>query len=205
MPVDAGQLRYGLDRDHLGLVAWGEEPERALVAIGDATGLALLTVAGTDTTAWGWLGALEIGSAERRAVRCLEPPTGIRIAIGERGQGPEGFRLTHRQAWNTYRIARDTSVVVAAQRMWKFWRRTFRESTPEVDVHARRMDAVRTSRVRGRGRGERVGEVVASRSRASGRRDVSTLGWREYGVLTRGRTSSTPTCRPGLLGAWRQV
>lgn len=114
MPVDAGQLRYGLDRDHLGLVAWGEEPERALVAIGDATGLALLTVAGTDTTAWGWLGAPEIGSDELRAVRRLEPPTGIRIAIGERGHGPEGFRLTHRQAWNTYRIARDTSDVVTS-------------------------------------------------------------------------------------------
>ena len=28
-PGDAGQLRYELDRDHLGLVAWGDEPERA--------------------------------------------------------------------------------------------------------------------------------------------------------------------------------
>ena len=108
-PIDAGQLRYELDQDHLALIAWGDEPERSLGALGDATGLALLKVAGTDTTAWGWLGAFEIGDRELRAVRDFEPPTGVRLAIGEPGHGTDGFRLSHRQALSTYRIARDAS------------------------------------------------------------------------------------------------
>jgi hypothetical protein len=108
-PVDASQLRYELDRDHLALIAWGREPERALVAIRDATELALITVAGTDTTTWGWLGASEIGELELRAVRSFRPPNGTRLAIGEHARGVDGFRLTHRQAWNTYRIARDSA------------------------------------------------------------------------------------------------
>ncbi len=102
-PVDVGQLAYELDREHLGLVAWGERPERALTALRDATGLALLTVAGTGATAWGWLGG------DTGLVRELEPPAGVRLAIGEPARGAEGFRLTHRQAWDAYRIARDSS------------------------------------------------------------------------------------------------
>ena len=108
-PVEAGLLGYELERDHVGLVAWGEQPERALDAIRDATGLALLTVAGTGATAWGWLGAAAIGDGELRAVRGLEWPAGVRLAIGEPRHGADGFRLTHRQALSAYRIARDGS------------------------------------------------------------------------------------------------
>ena len=108
-PIDVGQLGYELDHDHLGLVAWGDEPERSLAALRDATGLTLLDVASTDMTAWGWLGASGIGDRELRAVRDFEPPAGVRLAFGEPGHGTEGFRLSHRQALSTYRIARDAS------------------------------------------------------------------------------------------------
>lgn len=111
-PVDVGQLRYELERDHLGIVAWGHMPERALFVLRDEIDLPVLSVAGTDTTAWGWLGAAELGDKELRQVRALTPPDGVRVAIGEPGYGREGFRLTHRQAWNAYRIARDSEAAV---------------------------------------------------------------------------------------------
>jgi PucR C-terminal helix-turn-helix domain/GGDEF-like domain len=105
-PVDTGQLGYSLHGEHLGVIAWGQEPERALLALRDATGLALLTVAGTDATAWGWLGATTLGHTELRAVRDFAPPASAHLAIGEPGQGLEGFRVSYRQAWNTYRLSR---------------------------------------------------------------------------------------------------
>jgi hypothetical protein len=106
-PVDAAELGYRLDREHLAVVAWGDHPDRVLIALRDATGLALLTVAGTGATAWGWLGAAAIGDVALRAVRDFEPPAGVRLAIGEPARGAEGFRLAHRRAWAAYRIARD--------------------------------------------------------------------------------------------------
>lgn len=105
-PVDPSPLNYTLDQEHLGLIAWGHEPERALVALREATGLAMLVITGADPTAWGWLGAGTFTPADERAVQRFTPPGGVRLALGERGQGHDGFRLTHRQAWNTYRLAR---------------------------------------------------------------------------------------------------
>lgn len=111
-PVDGGQLGYALDQQHLGVVAWGHEPEHALAMLRAATGLALLSVAGTDTTAWGWLGASQLGARGLRALRAFAPPVGARLALGEPAAGREGFRLTHRQAWSTYRIARSSAAPV---------------------------------------------------------------------------------------------
>jgi hypothetical protein len=108
-PVDTGQLGYSLHQEHLGVVAWGREPQRALAALKEATQLALLSVAGTETTVWGWLGHGEIGKRELRAMREFQPPIGVQLAIGEPGSGREGFCVTHRQAWNAYRIARSSS------------------------------------------------------------------------------------------------
>jgi hypothetical protein len=105
-PVDPSPLNYVLDQEHLGLIAWGHEPERALVALRETTGLAMLVVTGADPTAWGWLGANELTPANERAIRSFTPPGGVRLALGERGRGLDGFRLSHRQAWNTYRLAR---------------------------------------------------------------------------------------------------
>lgn len=56
VPIDAAQIAYSLEQSHLGVVAWGDAPERALADAAEAAGLALLTVSGTDGTAWGWLG-----------------------------------------------------------------------------------------------------------------------------------------------------
>jgi hypothetical protein len=105
--VDSGQLGYGFDREHLAVIAWGKQPEVALASLREPTGFSLLTVAGTGSTVWGWLGGPAIGEREQRALRAVRLPDGARLALGQPGHGIEGFRLSHRQAWRTYRIARD--------------------------------------------------------------------------------------------------
>jgi len=102
----SGALDYELERDHLAVIAWGEEPERALCRLRGATGLDLVEVAGTGSTAWAWLGAGRIGEREVGAASRFVPPMGTHLAIGEPAHGVDGFRLTHRQAWNVYRIIR---------------------------------------------------------------------------------------------------
>ena len=125
VPIDAAQIAYSLEQSHLGVVAWGEAPERALADAAEAAGLALLTVSGTDGTAWGWLGGTradvvpaggEHGPAGPSADGVhvpadakLEPPPGTQLAVGTPGEGVEGFRSSHRQALSTYRIARGTT------------------------------------------------------------------------------------------------
>ena len=106
-PVDAAALGYPVDADHLGLVAWGREPERALLSLGAATGRPLLAVASTDSTAWGWLAAPGLDADGMRAVAALVDGGRLRLAIGGGGAGEEGFRQTHREALETFRIARE--------------------------------------------------------------------------------------------------
>jgi DNA-binding PucR family transcriptional regulator len=112
--VEASQLGYELERDHLAVVAWGQNAERAALALREATGLSLLAISGTHPTSWGWLGGTEIESRHLKAVRELSLPQGARIALGEPARGIEGFRLSHRQAMSAYRIARDTAAPVTA-------------------------------------------------------------------------------------------
>ena len=106
-PVDAAALGYPVDGDHLGLVAWGREPERALLSLGAATDRPLLAMASTDSTAWAWLAAASLDADGMRAVAGLVDGGRLRLAIGGGGHGEEGFRQTHREALETFRIARE--------------------------------------------------------------------------------------------------
>ncbi|HEY1853859.1 MAG TPA: helix-turn-helix domain-containing protein [Solirubrobacterales bacterium] len=112
--VEASQLGYELERQHLAVVAWGQNAERAVLALRGATGLALLAISGTYPTSWGWLGGAEIGGRQLKAIRDAALPEGARIALGEPEGGIDGFRLSHRQALSAYRIARDTRAPVTA-------------------------------------------------------------------------------------------
>lgn len=106
--IDAGSLNYDFAGPHISLVAWGSDAQRVPAAIQGRAGLPLLSVAGTPTTTWAWLGVSDLdrdGAAVREA---LEDNPGARLAVGEPATGIEGFRLSHRQAWGAYRIARDT-------------------------------------------------------------------------------------------------
>ena len=101
--VDTRSLGYDLDLQHVGVVAWGAQPEQALSRIAAAAGMTLLTTPGTDATAWGWLGASG-DAAVIDAERAL--PDDTRISLGEPAPGVDGFRRTHFQAVEAYRVAR---------------------------------------------------------------------------------------------------
>lgn len=105
-PVDAGgHLGYELDRAHLAVIAWGTRSSQALTALGDATGISLLKTVNSDATAWGWLGARELGEQELRPIRKFEPVEGTRLAFGEPAVGADGFRTSHAQAVIAHRLA----------------------------------------------------------------------------------------------------
>jgi hypothetical protein len=108
-PVDAAPLAYDLAGEHLGVVAWGAQVNRALAAVRDATGLSLLSVAGTETTVWAWIGGRSI---DEQAAVGAALPAGARLAFGAPAHGPDGFRRTHREAWSAYRVARSTDASI---------------------------------------------------------------------------------------------
>jgi hypothetical protein len=103
--VDQGELGYGIDQEHIGVVAWGADAEQALMALADATGGSVLVTTGSDNAAWGWIGgrAIRLQGAEAIA-ELLQSDT--YVALGAPGHGLEGFRATHRQALEAQRVAR---------------------------------------------------------------------------------------------------
>lgn len=106
VPTDTEQLGYNLRTEHLAVVAWGRSPEANIRTIAHALEARHLTVSGTSGTVLGWLGASSLE-------RVLEAnPDGFKampetyLSIGEIAPGVEGFRLSHRQAWQAYRVNR---------------------------------------------------------------------------------------------------
>lgn len=98
-PLDASELAYDLDASHLGLIAAGPNPTRALRELAQAMGRPLLSVLWEEEIAWAWIGGrsgIDAGEVEGRVLRHW--PAQISLAIGEAGQGRSGWRLTHRQA-----------------------------------------------------------------------------------------------------------
>lgn len=112
-PVDpaeaARELRYGLDRHHTAAVAWtsgAELPERAAVADAFARSVGAgeaLAVASTPATLWLWVPGPSVPDPAILAA-ALERLPGVRLAIGSRGYGVEGFRVGHQDALTTQRV-----------------------------------------------------------------------------------------------------
>jgi hypothetical protein len=102
-------IAYDLGREHVALVAWGDAPEEALAAAagGAETGPSL-SVALDDGLAWGWTGAgVETdGLAERL-------PAATALALGQPGQGADGFRSSHEQAARAQAVAVRTGARIA--------------------------------------------------------------------------------------------
>jgi hypothetical protein len=98
-PLDAVELGYEFDRQHLAIVASGSAAAQALASLGERVDRRLLLAEPDDHTAWAWLGG-------RRGFQCAELgliasfpwPEGSALACGEPGQGLAGWRLSHRQA-----------------------------------------------------------------------------------------------------------
>lgn len=97
--LDTADLGYDMDGSHLGLIAFGFEPENALAALVEPLDCRRLIVARDPQTAWAWLGSRRTIDPAAIAARVPETlPQRVSVAVGEPGTGLSGWRLTHQQA-----------------------------------------------------------------------------------------------------------
>lgn len=97
--IDAGRLGYGLDLDHLAVVATGAAPREAILALAAQLDRHALCVQPADDVAWGWLGGRRpLGAERREAIAGFAVPAGTALGVGSAATGPEGFRRSHREA-----------------------------------------------------------------------------------------------------------
>jgi len=106
MPVSEEELGYRLRVDHIGVVAWGQNPEAGATQIARQLGCALLITPGGGRSVWAWLGGRpRVEAAAARALDRFSPPEGTFLACGEVAFGEQGFVQTHRQALQAYKVA----------------------------------------------------------------------------------------------------
>jgi hypothetical protein len=104
--LDASELGYDFDLEHLGLIAAGPAAAEAIRDLASALDCRLLLVSDEGEAAWAWLGARR-GLDLDRLESLLRPqwPDRVSLAIGEQASGAVGWRLTHRQAKAALAIA----------------------------------------------------------------------------------------------------
>jgi hypothetical protein len=104
---DTAELGYELGDWHLGAIASGDGAVQALKRIAEGLGTALLWVPWGEDAAWGWLGRPHALAAVEaaRAVGEQEETGKLLVALGEPGQGYEGWRITHLQAQAALSVA----------------------------------------------------------------------------------------------------
>jgi DNA-binding PucR family transcriptional regulator len=99
---------YDLACEHLAAVAWGADGEHAITELGKRLQAGVLIVPGQSGAAWGWLGARAIPASWPMLARELPLPADTALALGAPASGPDGFRLSHRQALEAARVLRRT-------------------------------------------------------------------------------------------------
>jgi GGDEF-like domain/PucR C-terminal helix-turn-helix domain len=98
-PVDASELGYDFDAEHLGLIAMGPRAGDTVRGLAAGLGRHLLSVSRSDETVWAWLGGDRTLPAEDiERLMSGKQAVGVSLAIGSPARGIEGWRLTHRQA-----------------------------------------------------------------------------------------------------------
>lgn len=106
LTVDASTLNYNFRGQHLGIVAWGESAEGAVQQLGTLLGGEQITITATGGTVLSWIHHGQLAGKLVRLDARFTPPEGSFVAIGDLATGLDGFRLTHRQAWQAYRVGR---------------------------------------------------------------------------------------------------
>lgn len=104
--ADLGGLDYDLSGWNVGAVASGAGVERTLRELAGVTHHRLLVLRTGEGGSWAWLGSSrEPRLGEIRAALTRKLPDSAILALGERGRGLEGWRLTHRQAIAAFSVA----------------------------------------------------------------------------------------------------
>jgi DNA-binding PucR family transcriptional regulator len=101
----AAQLDYDLGLEHVGLIAWGDDPDSLLQSLSKELNARLISAPTPAGFRWGWLGSPSFDSEKLRKLRGLVPSNGTAVAVGQPETGIEGFRRTHRQAGAAHVVA----------------------------------------------------------------------------------------------------
>lgn len=105
-PVESSGLAYRLDGHHLGLVVKGTLAPNALSDLAVSFDYRLLAVRPEDGAVWAWLGGRRppdpVNLISRLNSHAAPSTT---LALGEPAEGPDGWRLSHRQATAAERVA----------------------------------------------------------------------------------------------------
>jgi hypothetical protein len=105
-PVDHAKLRYQVAGVHMAVVSRGEGAEQLIRRLAARCGLSCLTVRGPSQSVWAWLGGTGLRDAATQRSVVEAAPSDAFIAFGDVAEGIEGFRLSHREAREAYRIGR---------------------------------------------------------------------------------------------------
>jgi hypothetical protein len=98
-PVDAAELGYEFDAEHVGVIAMGGKAGETVRGLAAELGRELLSVSRSERTVWAWLGGQRrLASADIERLLLVKRPADVSLAIGESSVGIDGWRLTHRQA-----------------------------------------------------------------------------------------------------------
>lgn len=106
LPIDQTKLPYRVSGVHVAAIASGERADRAVGQIAAQLGLTSLTVPGPSDSIWGWLGGPQLLESEVRAEMIAAVPESVTMGFGDVADGIEGFRVSHREARQAFRIGR---------------------------------------------------------------------------------------------------
>lgn len=114
LPVDTAILDYPLKANHLALVVSGPNVENAARSVGQqlkGSSRPLIVTPSTET-AFMWISWSRRAGAPRAELGAVTAAANVRIAYGTVNEGPDGFRISHRQATQADRVgeALDLSV-----------------------------------------------------------------------------------------------
>lgn len=106
LPVDQSKLPYRLTGVHMAAISTGEGAERIIRQLAARHSLSCLTVRGPSHSVWAWFGGPSLRDRTTQKDVIAAVPAGTFVAFGDAAEDVEGFRLSHREAREAYRIGR---------------------------------------------------------------------------------------------------
>lgn len=106
LPIDHSKLPYLVTDVHMAAISNGEGSERVIRQLATRYGLSCLTVRAPSQSVWAWIGGKILRDTATQKAVLASVPSAAFVAFGEVGEGVEGFRTSHREAREAYRIGR---------------------------------------------------------------------------------------------------
>ncbi|HET7443217.1 MAG TPA: helix-turn-helix domain-containing protein [Solirubrobacterales bacterium] len=106
VPIDRRELPYSFDGWHIALVATGRHAANTARLRAESLGTGYLTVIRGNGMVWAWIGSRHMVSVDRvRTALERSPDPKTRVALGEPGEGVDGWRSSHFEARAAHDVA----------------------------------------------------------------------------------------------------